>query len=351
MNPRVVWVSFAPLEKGPLGLTSSWASARYRLTIPAAALERHGWPSRATYIAPHANRRTLVERFSGADVGVLGKVIPESTAVGMQVLDVLRSNGVRIVADFCDDNFADPQLGPVYGAFANVADVVVASTPGIAEMLRRETATPIVLVTDPVEGERSVPVVRNIVQHPGKEKGALKVLWYGRASNMNTLQFGMPALVSFAKRCAIVLTIVSAGDGAKQATREIAESWMPAGSSSRFVQWTTQSVFSELQVTDVVVIPSNPHEPRRVVKSPNRFTEALWAGRFVVAHPLPAYEELSEYGWVGENLEEGLRWYVEHPDEAKQRILLGQAAIAERFTPAAVAQSWKTAISRALERV
>jgi glycosyltransferase involved in cell wall biosynthesis len=109
------------------------------------------------------------------------------------------------------------------------------------------------------------------------------------------------------------------------------------------------AVFQALRECDAVVIPSDPYDHRKKVKSPNRFTEALWAGRLVLAHPLPAYEQLADYGWVGEDLGEGLRWYAGNADAARRRIELGQAAVAERFTPQAVAAEWKSAIEAALE--
>jgi hypothetical protein len=84
------------------------------------------------------------------------------------------------------------------------------------------------------------------------------------------------------------------------------------------------------------------------VKSPNRFTESVWAGRFVLAHPLPAYRELSECGWVGDDLGDGVKWLAAHPDEALARIRRGQEVIGERFSPRAVGAAWKLAIEQAL---
>ena len=67
---RVVWVSFAPLRKTAAGYTSDVASVRYRLTLPAQAIPG----SKVTHIGPGANRRTLLERFAGADAAVFGKL-------------------------------------------------------------------------------------------------------------------------------------------------------------------------------------------------------------------------------------------------------------------------------------
>jgi len=84
------------------------------------------------------------------------------------------------------------------------------------------------------------------------------------------------------------------------------------------------------------------------VKSPNRFTESVWAGRFVVANSLPAYESLAGAGWVGEDLTDGVRWMLAGPQEALARIRAGQAQIEREYSPDAIAERWKAAILEAL---
>ena len=71
---RIVWVSFAPLRKTDAGLSSDVASVRYRITLPAQAIGG----SKVTYVGSGANRRTLLERFAGADAAVFGKLFDPS---------------------------------------------------------------------------------------------------------------------------------------------------------------------------------------------------------------------------------------------------------------------------------
>src|SRR5690349_7437577 len=140
---RIVWVSFAPLRKTPAGLTSDLASVRYRLELPAQAIAG----SKLTHVGPGANRRTLLERFAGAEAAVFGKVFDAA----------LRQHGVKMIADCIDDNFMHPVIGPVQRALANAVDAVAASTEGLAEVLRGQTPAPVSVVTDPVEGARGAP--------------------------------------------------------------------------------------------------------------------------------------------------------------------------------------------------
>jgi hypothetical protein len=334
---RLVWVSFAPLGKAAQGPTSSVASVRYRLIIPARALDGGGFESRITHLGAGANRRTLLERFQGAQAVVFGKLLAvpggfaREAEQTLELIAELRARGVAVLADYSDDHFGDPLRGPAYTAVANAVDSVVASTAGLAEVIKQHTSAPVSVITDPVEGSRGEPRVA--------ERPPCRLLWFGHPLNLDTLKYGLPQLERVAAEIPYSLALVTApGAGA--------EALAPA----RFRAWSAQAMREELQSCDAVVIPSNPHDPRKAVKSPNRFTESLWAGRFVLAHALPAYEELADYGWVGEDLGEGLKWLAVHTREASVRIERGQAEIAARFTPQVVAQAWKAAILRALDR-
>lgn len=321
---RIIWLSFAPLERSAGKTSSGVASVRYRLLLPSAALHAQGADSKVIAFAPG----TLLERCHGASAVVLGKLLARDVAReardALALVAQLRAARVAVLADFSDDHFADPARGEAYRALANAVDAVVASTPGLAEVLRQQTRVPVIVVTDPVEGERGEPRV------PGRPP--FRLLWFGHGTNVDTLQPAMQQLHGLP----VDLTLVTApGTGAEQM-------------GARFRPWSIRAVFDELRQCDAVFIPSNPQDPRKAVKSPNRFTESVWAGRFVLAHPLPAYRELAECGWVGDDLGEGVKWLAANPDQALARIRRGQEVVGERFSPRAVGAAWQSAIEQAL---
>lgn len=316
---RIVWVSFAPLRKTPEGFTSDVASVRYRLAIPARAIPG----SKVTYIGPGANRRTLLERFADAQAVVFGKVFDASVGhTALELAAALAKRGVKIVADYSDDHFGNPAMAAVYRALCNAADVAVASTPALAEVLREQTATPVKVVSDPVEGERGELRVERAFPP--------RLLWFGHPVNLDTVPFGLSQMN--ARKSRFALTLVTApGAGAERL-------------GHRFRPWSVGALAEELRECDAVVIPSNVHDPRKIVKSPNRFTEALWAGRFVIAHPLPSYQPLAQYGWVGDDLGEGLAWFRDHPQQAIDRIRAGQEWTSQHASPAAIAAAWNAVV-------
>ena len=327
LKRRVVWVSFSPVEKAPGGWTSKMASVRYRLLVPAAALQ-DSHDSKVTHLAAGANRRTLLERFQGADAVILGKLFSpfkEDPSQILALVEVLRERGTAVLADFSDDHFADPVQGAAYRALVNAVDRVVASTRDLAGLVGQHTRVPISVITDPVEGPRGDAAAP--AQPP------YRLLWFGSTQNLDTLRYGAPQLERTAPAVPHSLTLMTAAGAGAEA------------GPFPFLPWSTKALWAALKECDAVVIPSNPHDPHKAVKSPNRFTESIWAGRFVLAHPLPAYQALADFGWVGEDLGEGLHWLAAHGDEARQRIARGQAAVAERFAPGAIAAAWRAAIA------
>lgn len=333
---RVTWVSFAPVQRAGGGWTSDVASVRYRVTATSAALAANGVESKVTFFGPGANRRTLLDRFSGAHAVVLGKPIvrPERfTGMVDQALALaadLRARGIAVISDYCDDHFSDPVMGAGYRALANAVDRATASTPGLADVIRQYAPTPVSVVTDLVEGERGEAKV-------AAHGDAVRVLWFGHPVNLSTLKYGLPQIQKVAQGVASLTLVTAPGAGAEQI-------------GVRFRAWSAAAVFEELRSNDAAIIPSDPYDPRKVVKSPNRFAETVWAGRFALAHPLPAYEALAEAGWVGDDLGDGLQWYMDNRTQALERIRAGQDLVAERHSPSAVGQQWRRVIEETLDR-
>ena len=333
---RVAWVSFAPLERTPKGYTSAIASVRYRITSTAAALARSGADCKVTYLGPGANKRTLLERFRGVNAVVLGKILPPLTlfkqdlALAIDLIAQLRAQKIAVLADYSDDHFTDPLLGGGYRALANAVDRVTASTPAMADAVRAHTSVPVSVITDLVEGACGEPRVA--------QSKPLALLWFGHPVNLDTLRYGLPQVS--AAGVPYALTLLSAPDAGRFA----------AEIGAKFRPWSLDALFSELSACDAVILPSNPHDPHKAVKSPNRFAETIWAGRFGIAHPLPAWDALGEGGWVGDDLGAGLKWYAENPDAALSRIRRGQGLVAERHSPEAVARLWQAAIEQTCER-
>jgi glycosyltransferase involved in cell wall biosynthesis len=84
-----------------------------------------------------------------------------------------------------------------------------------------------------------------------------------------------------------------------------------------------------------------------VAKSANRIVEALWAGRFVVAHPIPSYLEFADYAWLGADLAEGISWVMRNQESIAGRIRAAQDRIAAAYSPDSIAAQWERILEMA----
>lgn len=110
--------------------------------------------------------------------------------------------------------------------------------------------------------------------------------------------------------------------------------------SLRFVPWSREAVAREVTDADLVVLPQDAASDWGRVKSHNRLVEALRGGRFAVVSPIPCYQELAEWAWVGEDLADGVEWALAHPGKVLQRIAGGQALVEQRFAPERIGELW-----------
>jgi len=108
----------------------------------------------------------------------------------------------------------------------------------------------------------------------------------------------------------------------------------------QFVPWSPLIMDGVIAAHDMVLIPSAYRDPVKQAKSPNRLVAGLHGGRFVVAHPLPAYAPYAEFSWVGEDLCQGVEWAIRHPREVVERIARGQAYIDQKHSAETVARFW-----------
>jgi hypothetical protein len=122
------------------------------------------------------------------------------------------------------------------------------------------------------------------------------------------------------------------------------------GCRLRFVPWSREAAAREVTEADLVVLPQDAATDWGRVKSHNRLVEALRGGRFAVVSPIPSYQELKEWAWVGENLADGVEWALAHPGDVLQRIVGGQALVEQRFSPERIGELWANLLGLAEKR-
>lgn len=355
---KISWITYSAFKVLETGPQSNEADARYRVFAPVRELHALGHDIEVIHFAPELSASQLLSAVEG-QAAVLGKLVPpahevfpELAATALAVVKGLKARGVRVIADINDNHFENSPRAPYFRELAVTVDAIVASTPRMAEIIRRYTATPVSVARDPYEGQRGdVRFEPARLSWWGRFSGSSgpnvrpKLLWYGYPTNLDTLLVLRDQLLPLAQGQPIAIRVMSRQDSTAQSLCEE----LHAASGGRiwwtFSPWSLTEMPKALAETDLVMLPSNAEDSRKAVKSPNRLVNGLWAGRFVIAHPLPSYEEFADYVWVGEDLAEGVRWALGHPHAVADRVRRGQDYLDRHYSPFCAAREWEEAIA------
>jgi hypothetical protein len=210
----------------------------------------------------------------------------------------------KVVYDVCDDHMLpEKKWAEFYRQMIQRANLVTCNSSAMRFRIFQETGKSAVVIPDPYETE---------VAKPSFGDG---LLWFGHDQNLPDLWRVMPTLEGYA------VQVIS-----KQVKPLITE-------------WSPEAQAAGLTSCAVVILPTG----KSACKSANRAVEALRAGKFVVANPLPAYDELSDFIWVGD-LRKGIDWAHANQAEALYKVAEGQKYVAKHFSPSRIAGLWKQAL-------
>ncbi len=355
---KISWITYSAFKVLETGPQSNEADARYRVFAPVRELHAMGHDIEVIYFAPQLSAPQLLSAVQG-QVVVLGKLVPpaheafpELAARALAVVKELQARGVRVIADINDNHFEGSPRAPYFRELALTVDAIVASTPKMAEIVRHHTSKPVSVARDPYEGQRGeVRFEPPRLTWWGRFSGASgpdvrpKLLWYGYPTNLDTLLILRDQLLPLARTQPLAIRVMSReGSAAESLCGELHAS-SHGRLSWAFAPWSLADMAQALAATDLVVLPSNAEDSKKAVKSPNRLVNALWAGRFVIAHPLPSYEEFADYAWVGADLAEGVAWALEHPQAVADRLRRGQGYLDKHYSPFCAAREWEQAIA------
>jgi hypothetical protein len=321
------------------------ASTRLRVLIPAAELA-HRVPVLLVPLARFAANPSLSDL--GTPRAIVMSKLTAGTVASMQgelsaLLDAIAAgrSPARVLADLSDDYAAlavplrAPFLVEYQRRLAELCTLVVPCTAlrdAVAPLARRGVE----IIEDPYETPHARPVRT-------RPTGTLALCWFGNlgAPNAAGLRQALVALARDAGERACRLELIAA-EQSRALGIEIAAAVTAARStwSVVYTAWSPAAVEDAIARSDFVVLPQDYEASWGRVKSHNRLVQAIQCGRLAIASPIPSYLELSGYAWVGDPLGTGLRWALEHPDDAAARVVSGQAYIAKRFSPEAIGAKW-----------
>ncbi len=333
---RILFATVAPLRQGAAGPTSDLASARYRVLIPAQSLARMGHQVQLASLGPGGWPQQVKD--APCDVLVISKSFH---AANEDLAKAMRARGVKVVVDLCDDHFESAEFGGHFRNLVALADIVVASTDAMAEAVKRHTGRDSIVITDPVEGPRGFPKFAPRLPW-------LRVAWFGHPSNLDGIAAKAGELTALAGHVPVHLSIVTAPW--TQTPPFIAElaSANPRKLRLELVPWSMEATWNTLAQADLTWIPV-AESSRTAVKSPNRLLESLWAGRMVVADPVPSYKPFADLVPIGKGLMAGALEVLEDAAAAEGRVREAQRRIARFHSPFECGRQWARALGDASE--
>lgn len=357
---KISWITYSSFKVVETVPQSNEADARYRVFAPMRELHAVGHDIEVIYFAPELSAQQMLSAVEG-QVAVLGKLVPptheafpELAARALSVVKGLQERGVRVLADINDNHFESSPRAPYFRELVTTADAIVASTPKMAEIVRTYTDKPVSVARDPYEGQRGAvrfapPHLSWLRRFLGASGADVRptLLWYGYPTNLDTLAVLKDQLLPLAQRQPLVVQVMTRRSAEAETLCNELHATCGGRIWWRFAPWSLEDVRKALAEADLVVLPTKAMDSTKAVKSPNRLVNGLWAGRFVVAHPLPSLEEFAEYAWIGEDIADGVRWALDNPRAARERIIRGQEYVEKRYSPFAAAQEWEHAIAEA----
>ena len=311
-------------------LTGDMASLRYRVLAPIAGMDNTGLQHRI--FPTHADTDAdTIQRALDADVMVFCKAfIPRHE----QLLRMAAAQGVKTIFDICDNLYPHPTIGPVCAAMSNLADQVVCNTPQMAEIASRYSRRAAAVVDDPFEGQRGEPRTVATIE---------KLLWFGHRSNLSSIENCLDDLSQHSKRRPLELTLLTNEDQDFRSVIDKANARYGPKLSLKLKPWSLENLWSELSACDAVIVPGTLNDRTRT-KSANRTVEALWAGRPVVAQPMPAVDKYAVWTPVSPSIAAGLAELEARPAFYADQLRAAQDYIERHNSPRVIAAEWKTLI-------
>jgi hypothetical protein len=346
----------APLVSIDGQVTAFGASVRLGSLAPTRALMRLGYDART--FTTSGDDAAATRAAAGAKRVVFGEMFPTeggwagTVATYRRILAAIPDPRSRVVFSIADDHFDNPHFRDFYAAALPECRAVTTVSERLAQTVRGFTSRPVRVAPEPSEGERGVPQAFVARKPPAPlawlarriglsgDLWRVRLLWFGYPANLPPLLELIPGLEALARRHPLMLTCVTSPVAEISALMTEARTRESSALRVQFIPWSPLAMPRIIESSDVILIPSAYRDPVKQAKSPNRLVAGLHGGRFVVAHPLPAYAPYAAFAWVGDDLCAGVAWAIRHPREVVERISRGQAYIDERHSAEAVARFW-----------
>jgi len=319
--PEYAFVTPAPIFRAGDTVSSPSAVTRARTLAPMFALNSLGYEAAAFSLrVADANLQATLRR---AKVVVLGEA---GAATTPRYLPLLAELADRAVLDAVATAAASdlPAAAAVSAASRHAADRLRA-------LYIPDACTGPAFTPSAAHAPRASRVLRWLGERAGLAPEALRIrlLWNGEEGDAHAITQAYRALEDLGQRVPLLLRCVCPQGPLLEAAADRLIEKNPDALRIALEAWSPQAMALALGACNLVLLPSA-----------SGLLAAIHAGRFAIAQPSPDYGPLAEFAWIGEDVSEGVRWALAHPEEVLRRLSRGQEYVSRVHAPEAVARAW-----------
>lgn len=235
--------------------------------------------------------------------------------------------GTKIVLDYTDDhlNFKSPMTSFYERSLAYINTAITSST-FLADKLKQKSKISVEIIPDAIE----VPIFKPKI----RENDSRNILWFGHASNINYLIEFINTFKNMKQKTTLFILTNEQGINIFNQTKFNIDKSL----SIQLGLWSIQAMINTSKVCDLIIIPSDPNDPKKAGVSSNRLITALALGLPTAASVMESYKEYNEY-FTDIDSEKFIE-LIDNPDKFHLQVLEAQNRIIPQFTQEAIGQKW-----------
>jgi len=235
--------------------------------------------------------------------------------------------GTKILLDYTDDhlNFKSPMTS-FYERSLTYINTAITSSAFLAYKLKQKSKISVEIIPDAIE----VPIFKPKI----RENDSRNILWFGHASNINYLIEFINTFKNMKQKTTLFILTNEQGVNIFNQTKFNIDKSL----SIQLGLWSIQAMINTSKVCDVIIIPSDPSDPKKAGVSSNRLITALALGLPTAASIMESYKEYNEY-FTDIDSEKFIE-LIDNPDKFHLQVLEAQNRIIPQFTQEAIGQKW-----------
>ena len=238
-----------------------------------------------------------------------------------------KKEGTKIILDYTDDhlNF-ESSMTSFYEKSLSYLDAAITSSPYLASKLKQKSKIPIEIIPDAIE----VPIFKPKI----RENSSRNIFWFGHASNISYLIKFMKKFRNLKQKTTLFILTNEQGINILYQTKFNIDKNL----SIQLGLWSIEAMIGTSKICDLIIIPSDPNDPKKAGVSSNRLITALALGLPTAASLVKSYKEYNQY-FTDIDSEKFIE-LIDYPDRFHNQVLEAQNRIIPEFTQEAIGQKW-----------